>query len=85
MINRLCIIGVGLIGGSLARALKHAAYCAEVVGCGRDQAQLQRAVQLGVIDRYEQDLARAVADADVVVLAVPLGAVPIAWLAEAER
>ena len=74
MIKRLCIIGVGLIGGSLARALKHAAYCAEVVGCGRDQAQLQRAVQLGVIDRYEQDPARAVADAEVVVLAVPLGA-----------
>ncbi len=74
MIKRLCIIGVGLIGGSLARALKHAAYCSEVVGCGRDQVQLQRAVELGVIDRYEQDPARAVADADVIVLAVPLGA-----------
>lgn len=74
MINRLCIIGVGLIGGSLARAVKRAGYCAEVVGAGRDAAQLQHAAQLGVIDRYESDPARAVADADVIVLAVPLGA-----------
>ncbi len=74
MINRLCIVGVGLIGGSLARAAKRAGYCAEVVGAGRDAAQLQHAVQLGVIDRYDRDPARAVADADVIVLAVPLGA-----------
>jgi prephenate dehydrogenase len=74
MIKRLCIIGVGLIGGSLARALKRADYCAEVVGCGRDQAHLQRALELGVIDRCERDPARAVDGADVIVLAVPLGA-----------
>ena len=74
MIDRLCIIGVGLIGGSLARALKLAGHCAEVIGCGRDPAQLQRARELGVIDGYEQDPARAVSDADVIVLAVPLGA-----------
>jgi prephenate dehydrogenase len=73
MINRLSIIGVGLIGGSLAQALKRAGYCAEVVGGGRDEQQLQRAVKLGVIDRYEKDPARAVIDADVIVLAVPLG------------
>ena len=74
MINRLCVIGVGLIGGSLARALKKAGYCAEVVGCGRDITQLKRAWELGVIDRYEQDPGRAVDEADVIVLAVPLGA-----------
>ena len=74
MINRLTIIGVGLIGGSLARAVKRAGYCAEVVGGGRDAAHLKHAVDLGVIDRYETDPARAVTDADVVVLAVPLGA-----------
>lgn len=73
MINRLCIIGVGLIGGSLARALKRAGACAEVVGCGRDEAALRRAVELGVIDRYHSDPALAVSGADVVVLAVPLG------------
>ncbi len=74
MINRLAIIGVGLIGGSLARALKAAQACNEIVGGGRDAAQLQKAVQLGVIDRYETNLAQAVAGADVIVLAVPLGA-----------
>jgi prephenate dehydrogenase len=74
MIKRLCIIGVGLIGGSLARAVKRAGYCAEVVGSGRDEKQLRRAVELGVIDRYEKDPARAVSGADVIVLAVPLGA-----------
>lgn len=74
MINRLTIIGVGLIGGSLARAAKRAGYCAEVVGGGRDAAHLKCAVELGVIDRYETDPARAAADADMVVLAVPLGA-----------
>ena len=73
MIKRLCIIGVGLIGGSLARALKRAGACGEVVGCGRDEAALQHAGELGVIDRYHADPAQAVRGADVVVLAVPLG------------
>jgi prephenate dehydrogenase len=74
MIRRLCIIGTGLIGGSLARALRAAGYCGEVVGAGRDAGHLQQAVELGVIDRYETDLARAVDGADMVVVAVPLGA-----------
>lgn len=73
MIHRLCIIGVGLIGGSLARALKRTRACGEVVGCGRDETSLRRAVELGVIDRYHTDPAQAVQGADVVVLAVPLG------------
>jgi prephenate dehydrogenase len=74
MIERLCIIGVGLIGGSLARALRAAAGCREVVGAGRNAANLQTAVELGVIDRYETDLAQAVSGADMVVVCVPLGA-----------
>ncbi|MDA1107222.1 MAG: prephenate dehydrogenase/arogenate dehydrogenase family protein [Proteobacteria bacterium] len=74
MINKLAIIGVGLIGGSLARALKHAGVCREIVGCGRDVAHLQKAVALGVIDRYEADLRAAVQGADMVVLAMPVGA-----------
>ncbi len=73
-IKRLTIIGVGLIGGSLARALKAAGYCAEVVGYGRHEASLQRGVELGVIDSYETDIARAVAGADMVVLTAPVGA-----------
>ena len=74
MIGRLCIIGAGLIGGSLARALRAADYCREVVGCSRNPAHLQQAVELGVIDRFETDPARAVEGADMVLVAVPLGA-----------
>ncbi len=81
MIQRLAIIGVGLIGGSLARALRRAGAVAEVVGCGRSLGNLQRAVELGVIDRYSQDPAEAVAGADLVFLAVPLGAMAATFAA----
>jgi prephenate dehydrogenase len=74
MIRRLCIVGVGLIGGSLARALKAAGAVAEVVGYGRDPAQLQLAQELGVIDRGETDIAAALLGAEVVLVAVPVGA-----------
>jgi len=74
LINKLCIIGVGLIGGSLARALKKAGAVGEVIGAGRDVAHLEKAKALGVIDRFETDIALAVKDCDMVVLAVPLGA-----------
>ena len=73
-INKLCIIGVGLIGGSLARALKKAGAVREVVGCGRDVAHLEKAKALGVIDFFETDISLAVKDCDMVVVAVPLGA-----------
>ncbi len=74
MIDRLCIIGVGLIGGSLALALKKAGYCREIVGAGRNVSNLKKAQELGVIDRFETDYAKAVAHADIVFVAVPLGA-----------
>ena len=73
-IRRLAIIGVGLIGGSLARALRRAGQVGEVVGCGRGKANLDEAVALGVIDRYTHDVGEAVDGADMVFLAVPLGA-----------
>ena len=75
LIRRLCVIGVGLIGGSLARALREKGEVVEVVGCGRGEDNLRAAVRLGVVDRYHTDPTRAVADADVVVVAVPLGAI----------
>jgi prephenate dehydrogenase len=74
MIERLAVIGVGLIGGSLARALRAAGEVGEVVGCGRSAANLEKAVELGVIDRYSHDPAQAVQDANMVFVAVPLGA-----------
>ncbi|MFA5530352.1 MAG: prephenate dehydrogenase/arogenate dehydrogenase family protein [Thiohalomonadaceae bacterium] len=73
MLGRICIIGVGLIGGSWARALKAAHACREIVGSGRNEAQLIRARELGVIDGYSLDPAVAAEGADVVVLAVPVG------------
>jgi prephenate dehydrogenase len=81
MIERLCVIGVGLIGGSLARAVREAGFCQEVVGAGRNPQNLQTAVDLGVIDRYETDLSKAVAGADMVLVAVPLGAMAAVFAA----
>ncbi|WP_020395014.1 prephenate dehydrogenase [Thiolinea disciformis] len=74
MIGRLVIFGVGLIGGSLALALREANYVREVIGCSRNTVHLQKAVDLGVIDAYVTDPQEAVKDADVVLLAVPMGA-----------
>ncbi len=74
MIQRLAIIGVGLIGGSFAQALRQAGQVGEIVGCGRSRANLERAVALGVIDRFHQEPAEAVAGADLIFLSVPLGA-----------
>ncbi len=70
----VCIIGTGLIGGSLALALRDAKFCARITGAGRTEATLKKAVDLGIIDSYETDLAKAVSGADIVVVAVPLGA-----------
>ncbi|MFO8154133.1 prephenate dehydrogenase [Thioalkalivibrio sp.] len=73
MIGRLVIFGVGLIGGSMALALRAAGAVSEVVGCSRSEANLAEAQRLGVIDRWTTDPAQACAAADVGVLAVPLG------------
>lgn len=73
-VQTVCIIGTGLIGGSLALALKQAGFCRRVIGAGRTEATLKKAVELGVIDHYEMDYAVAVKDADIVVVAVPLSA-----------
>ena len=74
MIKRLCVIGVGLIGGSLARALRESGYVGEIIGSSRRAEHLQEAVDLGVIDRFDTDPARAVEGADMVFVSVPLGA-----------
>jgi prephenate dehydrogenase len=74
VIDRLAIIGVGLIGGSVALALREAGICSRVIGCGRQPVHLEEAQRLGVIDTYSTDPAQAVAEADVVLIAVPLGA-----------
>ncbi|HDY85677.1 hypothetical protein LCGC14_1495390, partial [marine sediment metagenome] len=74
MIKRLAIIGVGLIGGSLSLALKKAGQVGEVVGYARTESVRQEALDLGVIDRAASSIADAVQDADIIFLAVPMGA-----------
>jgi prephenate dehydrogenase len=75
VIERLAIVGVGLIGGSLARALRSAGAVGSVVGTGRRREPLETALRLGVIDAFDLDPGRAVAGADMVVVAVPLLAI----------
>ncbi len=72
VINRLLIIGVGLIGGSLALALRKAGVVEEIVGAGRNENNLKKAVELGVIDRYSLNFADEVSNSDIVVVATPV-------------
>jgi len=72
-IKQLTIIGVGLIGGSFAIALRNAGLVEKVVGFGRSEDNLKKAVELGVVDSYTKNLKEAIETADVVFIAVPLG------------
>ncbi|MDE0308248.1 MAG: prephenate dehydrogenase/arogenate dehydrogenase family protein [Acidiferrobacterales bacterium] len=72
IIDRLLVIGVGLIGGSLSLALRKAGAVREIVGAGRNENNLKRAIELGVIDRYSLNFADEVPSSDVVVIATPM-------------
>lgn len=67
----LVILGLGLIGGSLARALRASGFCDHFVGCGHRAPSLERGVELGVIDEYTLDLDEAVRRADILVVCTP--------------
>src|SRR5512143_1949284 len=71
--NKVTIIGVGLIGGSLARVLKERGLAAEITGAGRSRETLELALRLGVIDDMGRGMSHAVENADLVVLASPVG------------
>jgi prephenate dehydrogenase len=75
-IGKLVVVGVGLIGGSFALALKAAAAVREVVGVGRGGPNLEQARRLGIVDRgysLEESWGAELVDADLVLLATPLG------------
>ena len=72
LIPRMAIIGVGLIGGSLALALKQAGAVGEIIGCGRGKPNLEKAIELGIIDSYTRDPVVAVKNADLIFLATPV-------------
>lgn len=69
---RLALVGLGLIGGSLARALREAGAVASIRGYDRDPEQIRQALALGVIDSAGSDAADAVRGADIAVIAVPV-------------
>lgn len=72
LVGRLVVVGLGLIGGSFAKGLRAKGICREVVGVDLDAESRRLAVQLGVVDRCEVDLAAACVGADVIMLAVPI-------------
>lgn len=72
-INKLVIIGVGLIGGSFAMALRQAGVVKHITGVGRSVENMQRALDQGVIDEMTTDTASALHNADVILLAMPVG------------
>lgn len=70
--NKVAIIGVGLIGGSLAQVLRRDGLAKEIIGVGRGLPNLEAAKRLGIVDSYTQDIAKGVEGADLVVVAVPV-------------
>ncbi len=76
LFERVAIIGVGLIGGSFALALKQARACAHVVGAGRNPGNMNLALQRGAIDSIAPDPAAAARGADLVLLATPVSHYP---------
>lgn len=88
MLRRLVVVGVGLLGGSVAKAARAHGLAREIVGVGRDEARLRPALADGTLDHATTDVARGVRDADLVVLAVPVRAIvdalPPVWRAAAD-
>jgi|TARA_B110000438_G_scaffold303048_1_gene362878 cyclohexadieny/prephenate dehydrogenase len=70
--NKVCIIGLGLIGGSIGLSLKRLNSSSQVVGYAKTKSTLKRAVERGLVDKVEENLINAVNDADFVILATPL-------------
>ena len=73
MINKITIIGVGLIGGSLAKAIKENNLAKVVFGFGRDLNRLEKAQKANVIDQFSTNLKDAINDSDIVIIATPVG------------
>lgn len=75
MIERLAIVGVGLLGGSVAKAARARALAREIVGIGRDRSRLEAALRDRAVDRVTTDLEDGVRGADFVLLGVPVLAI----------
>lgn len=71
--KHIAIIGVGLIGGSFALALKQQGFKGKITGMGRNKKNLSKAKKLGIIDNYTTEFTEGIKDADLIMLAVPVG------------
>ncbi len=69
--GNLVVLGLGLIGGSLARAVRENGFCERIIGCGHRAPSLERALELGVIDEYTLDVDSAFRSADIFVICTP--------------
>ena len=74
MFERVALIGIGLIGSSLARVIRRDGLAGHVVGCARSEATRTAAIELGIADSVTDDPAIAAADADLVMICTPVGA-----------
>jgi len=73
-IKKVAIVGVGLLGGSMGLAMRAAEFAGPIVGVGRRRKSLADALAVGAVDSVTMDPAEGVVDADLVVLATPVGA-----------
>ena len=73
MMKKVCIIGIGLIGGSLAKAINKTHQSEIVFGFGRDKSRLEKAQKSNVIDQYSTDISEALDGANMVIIATPVG------------
>jgi prephenate dehydrogenase len=71
--KHIAIIGVGLIGGSFALALKKHGFKGKITGMGRNKKNLSKAKKLGIIDNYTTEFTEGIKNADLIMLAVPVG------------
>jgi len=85
VIGRLTIVGLGLLGGSVAKAARAASLAQEIVGVGRNPKSLEPALRARAVDRITTDLSEGVSGADMIVLATPVatleGQLPAVWQA----
>ena len=74
LFDRIALVGIGLIGSSLARVIKRDGLAGHVVANARSRATLDKVTELGIADSVDPDTASAVTDADLVVICTPVGA-----------
>ncbi len=72
-LNTVCIVGVGLLGGSIGLALRATGHAARRIGVGRRKSSLDMALQFDAVDEVTLDMAEGVRRADLVVVCTPIG------------